>query len=422
MNPVSKLMEMIRNFYEDYGVSFVIVASYFGSGSIFIATAAGARFGYSVLWMIPVAVAVGYIKLDMAGRLGIHSNTSLASFIGKKVGRVPAYILGAVLTTGCIAWGLELFAAMGMCVQIFSGGLVNWMWFIPVAGILVLVLGFQRYGVVEKVMTALLITIFVLYLALFVASNPSIAKIARGYMGRLPSGSLTFLVAFLGTKALWPNDFLESVFTERKNWSGEEGVNNMRKDLLIAKPLWGILLATLMVIGAAAVLHERLGVTGLETFIDVVDPLRIGIGVWAAVIFLACIFIAAYNSQIPILWTPAYLFLGARGRDNPDIDSRGFRTIYALIVAVSMTSPLFTIFFGLSPVDQIILFPAYNGAVALPITVTFLLWAVNDEEVMGEHRNSWLMNLLAVPVVIAVILAAIFGAPDLFRLLTGGGF
>lgn len=51
----------IKKFFNKYGLSFIMVASYFGSGSVFIASQAGVEYGYVLLWAVVGAVLLGFM-------------------------------------------------------------------------------------------------------------------------------------------------------------------------------------------------------------------------------------------------------------------------------------------------------------------------------------------------------------------------
>ncbi len=55
------MKKFITNFFERYGLSFIMVASYFGSGSIFIASQAGVEYGYVLIWAVIGAVLLGFM-------------------------------------------------------------------------------------------------------------------------------------------------------------------------------------------------------------------------------------------------------------------------------------------------------------------------------------------------------------------------
>ncbi|WP_224268991.1 NRAMP family divalent metal transporter [Haloprofundus salinisoli] len=414
----AKIRGTTSKFFEKYGLAFVMVASYFGSGSVFIASQAGVQFGYLLVWAVVGAVFIGFIGQDMSARLGIFG-VPLMTFARRKLGTGGATVLAAILSVGCVAWALELTAAVGTGISILLGGVVGWQPLAVLSGALAIVVGIQNYDGVERIMTAMMIALLAIYVTVAGVSSPSLSSIAAGFVPSLPGGSLTLAAAIIGTTALWPNFFLESNLVEEKGWTSAADLPSVRRDLGIGYLVGGATTVAIIVV-AAAILRPA-GYTSLETFITPGRALAEVLGDWAMVMFLLGTVAAAFNSIVPIMWTPAYLFQHARGR-TADPGSREFKLIYAVGVAIGSLSPLVNEFAGLSVIDMIILFPAYNGIVSLPIAAVLLFWAVNDRETMGEHKNSLRMALVNASLVLLSIYLAATSLPGFVETVTSGGF
>lgn len=413
-----RLNDTLTGFFQQYGLAFVMVASYFGSGSIFIASAAGVRFGYALVWAVVGAALLGFMAQDMSARLGIFGEP-LMVFIRRKLGTRAATILAVVLSSGCLLWAFELTAAVGRGVSLLLGEAVGWMPLAVVAGLLAVVVGVLNYEGIERLMTVMMLLLLVIYLVVTGITAPPLADIATGFVPSVPSvGALTLVASILGTTALWPNFFLESNLVEAKEWTGVADIAPMRRDLGIGYAIGGVTTIAILVL-AAAVLRPA-GYTEIETFLTPGLALGEVLGDWARTLFLLGAVAAAFNSIIPIMWTPSYLLQHARGGEA-DPASREFKFIYAVLVAISGLSPLITIFFGLGIIDMIILFPAYNAIVGLPITAVFLFWAVNSEQAMGDHRNTRTLSLLNIVLVILAIVSAATSLPGFINALTTGG-
>ncbi|MFC6835393.1 NRAMP family divalent metal transporter [Halomarina ordinaria] len=409
----------IQKFFDEYGLGFVMVASYFGSGSVFIASSAGVRYGYALLWAAAGAVLFGFMAQDMSARLGIFGEP-LMVFARRKLGRAGATAIALLLTVGCVAWCLELTAAVGKGIEVLSGGAVGWQPLALVVGGAAIVTGILGYDAIERVMTLMMFGLLAAYVVVAGASGPEVADVATGFVPSVPdAGALTLVAAIIGTTALWPNFFLESILVRQKGWSDESAVGTMRRDLGMGYVVGG--LTTIAIVIATAAVLRPAGVTELDTFITPGRALAEVLGGWALVLFLVGALAAAFNSIVPIMWTPAYMIPQALGYDVK-ADDRQFKLLYAGLVAVGSLSPLVHAVFGLSVVDMIILFPAYNGVVGLPLTALLLFWAVNDRETMGEHRNGLGINAVNVSLVILSVFLAVSSAGDVFGAILSGSF
>lgn len=400
---------MLKEFFKNYGLSFVMVASYFGSGSIFIASLAGVEYGYALVWAVVGAVLLGFMAQDMSARLGIFGDT-LMGFIRKRIGKGPALALALFLSIGCIAWALALTAAVGKSIEILSGELIPWQPLAVATGLLAIIVGVLKYSAVEKVITAMMFLLLFLYVWVAVAAQPDVGATVRGLVPSAEALDLNALAvgaAILGTTALWPNFFLESILVRRKGWNSKKHVRPMRIDLTIGYAVGGII--TLCIILVAAAVLRPAGYTELTSFLAPGEALAEVLGQWAMIVFLIGVACAAFNSIIPIMWTVPYMILEAVDHDHRDGTGRLFRVIFAASIGVGMFSPLVAEVTGLSVVQMVTLFPAFNGVFGLPITAALLFWAVNDKRIMGENRNTLGLNLLNILLVIFAIYIAIRG-------------
>jgi Mn2+/Fe2+ NRAMP family transporter len=100
--------------------------------------------------------------------------------------------------------------------------------------------------------------------------------------------------------------------------------------------------------------------------------------------------------------------------------SRPFRLIYAGGILLGMLSPLVAYVTGLSVVEMITLFPAFNGVFGLPITAALLFWAVNDSETMGTRTNGWKFNVANITLVIFSAYIAVMSAKGVLSAIFGG--
>ncbi|ESP88297.1 NRAMP family divalent metal transporter [Candidatus Halobonum tyrrellensis] len=418
----SGLRDAVSGFFQEYGLAFVMVASYFGSGSVFIASSAGVRYGYALLWAVVGAALLGFMGQDMSARLGIFGE-SLMTFIRGKLGETGALVVSLLLSVGCVAWALELTAAVGKGISILLGGAVGWMPLAVLTGLAAVVTGVLNYEGIERVMTVMMLTLLVIYLVVAGASAPDLGAFAAGFVPSTDTfgdpSALTFAAGIVGTTALWPNFFLESNLVSEKGWTDADDVSTMRRDLGIGYAV-GAITTVAIVIAAAAVLRPA-GYTSLETFITPGRALADVLGQWAMTLFLLGAVAAAFNSIVPIMWAPAYMIQNARGKEA-DSGTREFKLIYAVGAGIGCLSPLVTILFGLSVVDMILLFPAYNGIVGLPITVVFLFWALNDSETMGEWTNGAALTAANLVLVVLALFLSATSAPSFFETVTTGGF
>lgn len=411
------LLPLIRNFFDKYGLSFLMVASYFGAGSIYIASQAGVEYGYTLLWAVLGAVILGFMAQDMSARLGLFGDT-LMGFIHKKLGRGPALGIALFLSLGCIAWTLGLTAAVGKSVELLTGGAIAWQPAAVATGFLAMFVGVMRYDNVEKIVTAMMFGLLILYVVVAGVSNPDPVGMVKGFIPSLPDqGAFVLGAAILGTTALWPNFFLESILVKRKGRKNEEGLRSMRHDLLMGYTVGGLITMAIVVV-AASVLRPA-GVTELTSFMDPGIALAEVMGEWAMVIFLIGVIAASFNSIVPIMWTVPFMVLEALGQEEVEQNDPRFRLIFLVAVAIGTFSPLAQKLTGMSVIEMVTTFPALNGAFGLPLTAALLFWAVNDKKTMGSRVNTKGLNLVNISLVVFALYIAVRSAGGVFDIIFG---
>lgn len=419
----------VSEFFERFGLAFVMVASYVGSGTVFIMSTAGVQFGYALIWLVGLAVLLGIMAQDMSARVGIFGD-SLGQFTYRKFGKSGATGLLAFISIGCLLWGLELTAAVGLGTQILLesvfGVSIHWMVIAVGTAVLAAGIGVLHYQIIEYLMTAMMVLLFAAFGIVAVVSDPDPIAVAAGTLPNsdfLSPNGLTLAAAILGTTALWPNFFLESLFVEEKGWQDSSDLFDMRLDLVMGYALGG--LASIAILIATATVLRPTGVTELSSFITPGRALTDVLGTWAMLLFLGGTLVAAFNSIIPILWCPAYILQEAQGKrirsSDPQEARRSFRVLFVGICLLSGLSPLVHIVGGLSVLDMIVLFPAWNGVFGLPISATLLFWAVNDSETMGDHQNDRRMNVVNVTLVVLALVLVVSSAQDVIGAILGGG-
>ena len=410
------LRDTTGGFFQKYGVAFVMVASVVGSGSIFIASSAGVQYGYALAWAFIGAALLGIMAQDMSARLGIFGEP-LGAFMRRKLGGRLTMTLAGIISVGAVLWTIELTAATAKGIAVLLGGAVSWQVLsIPVV-ILAILTGLLNYEGLEQVLTATLFVLLATYVVVVGVSAPPVIEVARGAIPSIPGPTaLTLAASILGSTAIWSNLFLESNLVAEKGWTSAEDIPTMRKDLVFGYSLAMVLILSVLVVTATVIT----GRDQLASFITPALALTRPIGQWAALLFLFGTAAAAFNSIMPIMWVPAYLFEHARGND-PDSADRSFKLIYAGGTALGILAPVIAYATDLGVIDMVVLFPAYNGIISLPITAVLLFWALNDDGVMGERTNGLALNALNFLLVALAFGLAAISLPELIETLTSGG-
>ena len=162
--------------------------------------------------------------------------------------------------------------------------------------------------------------------------------------------------------------------------------------------LFGGAITLSIVITAAAVFPAGTEIGDVGEMANQLEPL---FGGWALAFFAIGLFAAGFTSAMSAPLAGAYATAGALGWER-DLKSVRFRAIWLTILGTG------TVFSGLGydPVEVIVFAQVANG-ILLPILALFLISAMNNEGLLGEHTNSRLQNALGAIVTLVVVIIGI---------------
>src|SRR5512143_1359513 len=119
------------------------------AGGITTYSVAGAHYGFSLLWMLPLVLVALIVVQEMSARLGVFTGKGLADLIRESLGvRATAIILG-ILMFANLANTVSEFAGVAASMEIFN---VSKYISVPLAAVLVwLLIVKANYKTVERI-------------------------------------------------------------------------------------------------------------------------------------------------------------------------------------------------------------------------------------------------------------------------------
>jgi len=86
------------------GPGLITAALVFGPSKLTITSKLGAEYGFSLLWIVPIAVLFMIVFTTMAGRIGLATEQSLLSSIRERFGKAAATVVGIGVFLVCISF------------------------------------------------------------------------------------------------------------------------------------------------------------------------------------------------------------------------------------------------------------------------------------------------------------------------------
>lgn len=365
------------------------------AGGIYTYSAAGAQFGYRLLWvMIPMTVALVVVQ-EMSARMGAVTGKGLSDLIREEYGfRITFFMmLGLVVTNfgnvvaefAGIASSLELFH-ISRYISVPAAGIL--VWFVVVKG---------SYKSVEKVFLAASFFYFA-YIIAGVLAGPS-WKEAFVATFRPPnraafqdSAYLYMIIAVVGTTiAPWMQFYLQSSIVEKGITARDYRAS--RWDVILGC-LFTDIVAWFIVVACAATLYVH-GVRQIRDAADAAQALRPLSNEFAYILFAAGLFNASLFAASILPISTAYTVcegLGFEsGVDQKFSEAKVFYWLYTLLLFAGGAVILLP---NIPLVKISILSQVINGIV-LPFVLIFMLLLVNKSELMGRYVNGTWFNVIA---------------------------
>ena len=384
-----------------FGPGMLVAAAFIGPGTVTTASIAGANFGFVLMWALLLSIIVTFVLQEMSSRLGIVSGLGLSEALRSSINNhfLKAFLM--ILIVSALGIGNAAFevgnitgAAIGLS-QISSLSISS---SVLIVGILVLILlGTRIFKMLEQILTVLVVIMSLLFLLTMITIEIDYSKLLRGlFIPTVTASSLLTIMALIGTTVVPYNLFLHADASKRK-WKDQEvtqALNNSRADTAISIGLGGLITLAIMSTSAVAFFGSSMEISS-ENLARQLEPI---LGSYSSYIFNFGLFVAGITSAVTAPLAASIAVTEALGWKN-DPSSFRFKLVWIIILLIGL---LFA-FFGTKPL-QAILFAQATNALLLPFLALFLFYVVNNSRLMGSHKNTITINMIALIIIMAVVL------------------
>ena len=384
-----------------FGPGMLVAAAFIGPGTVTTASIAGANFGFVLMWALLLSIIVTFVLQEMSSRLGIVSGLGLSEALRSSINNhfLKAFLM--ILIVSALGIGNAAFevgnitgAAIGLS-QISNLSISN---SVLIVGILVLILlGTRIFKILEQILTVLVVIMSLLFLLTMITIEIDYSKLFRGlFIPTVTASSLLTIMALIGTTVVPYNLFLHADASKRK-WKDQEvtqALNNSRADTAISIGLGGLITLAIMSTSAVAFFGSSMEISS-ENLARQLEPI---LGSYSSYIFNFGLFVAGITSAVTAPLAASIAVTEALGWKN-DPSSFRFKLVWIIILLIGL---LFA-YFGTKPL-QAILFAQATNALLLPFLALFLFYVVNNSRLMGSHKNTITINIIALIIIMAVVL------------------
>ena len=384
-----------------FGPGMLVAAAFIGPGTVTTASIAGANFGFVLMWALLLSIIVTFVLQEMSSRLGIVSGLGLSEALRSSINNHFLRVFLMILIVSALGIGNAAFevgnitgAAIGLS-QISNLSISS---SVLIVGILVLILlGTRIFKMLEQILTVLVVIMSLLFLLTMITIEIDYSKLLRGlFIPTVTASSLLTIMALIGTTVVPYNLFLHADASKRK-WKDQEvtqALNNSRVDTAISIGLGGLITLAIMSTSAVAFFGSSMEISS-ENLARQLEPI---LGSYSSYIFNFGLFVAGITSAVTAPLAASIAVTEALGWKN-DPSSFRFKLVWIIILLIGL---LFA-YFGTKPL-QAILFAQATNALLLPFLALFLFYVVNNSRLMGSHKNTITINMIALIIIMAVVL------------------
>ena len=390
-------------------------------GEIVFTIQGGAKFGYSLLWVVMLGTVGIIVFAEMSGRIAVVLGKPVFVLIRERMG--PRWGL-AVLVASNLVNLMTCAAEIGgiaIVLQLLFGGEYRPM-LVAGAGMLLFIIFTLRFQWLERFFGLLGLGMIAFAWAAL-EMGPDWAAFARGLVPHGPDpgspGPMVYLYFIVGifSSVLMPYEiyFYSSGAIEEK-WKVKDLPKNF-VNAVIGFTLGCLLVFSLIVVGAQV--FQPRGIDS-DLLSSMLLPPALALGVkgllLAALGMLFCIAGAAGETAMAGAYNVAQFFGKAWGQDKKLREVPVFAASWAAIVLAGVGIAMS----GVNPV-KIVELSVIFAVVVLPFTYFPVLQVGRDRRLMGEHANTRLVTVLGWFYFALISLAAASAVPLMIATHMGEG-
>jgi manganese transport protein len=394
------------------------IGGFVDMGDLVFNAAAGAMFGYQLLWVVVIGV-IGIITYsEMCGRVAAVSKRAVFDAVRERLGYrvglvalVSAQIVNLLTLCaeiGGVAVVLHLLSDLPYRVLILVGVLA-----------LVVVIWSLPFNYLERIFGYVGLCLIVFAVAA-VKLNPDWGAVGRGFVPSADTGNLLlygfFAVGLLGA-AMTPYEvYFYSSGAVEEGWTPKDLRTN-KANSIIGYALGGFLSFALMISAGALLLPQGISADFLGTSALMAQAPLGEVGLLLALVGML---FAIGGAALDVAFSGAYnlaQFLGWEwGKYRKPAGAPRFTLTWLALFGLASL----VILTGVDPV-LVTEYSVIFSAVALPLTYVPILLVANDRAYMGAYANGRLGNVFGLVYLVVILVIAVTAVPLLVLTNMGQG-
>lgn len=394
--------KIARDFLRYIGPGILITVGFIDPGNWASNLAAGADYGYRLLWMVTLSTIMLIVLQHNVAHLGIVTGLCLAeaASIYLKPWMSRAMLLSAVAAAVATALAEVLGGAIALNIlfglpikigSVFTAIFCGWL------------LWSNSYKKLEKLIIGFVSLIGLSFLAELCFIEVDWAQAAAGWVvPAIPEGSILIVMSVLGAVVMPHNLFLHSEVIQSRQWNLEDETVIKKQlkyefvDTLLSMGIGWAINSAMILIAASVFFTRGIAVDELQQAQSLLEPL---LGSAAALIFAFALFFSGIASTTTAGMAGGSIFAGIFKEPYNIKDRHSY-----VGVALTFTAAVLVIFLIEDPFEGLI-YSQMALSVQLPWTIAAQIYLTSSKKVMGKYANRTAQKCVLVG--IGVIVAAL---------------
>ena len=380
-----------REFLRYVGPGILVTVGFIDPGNWASNMAAGATYGYDLLWMVTLSTIMLILLQHNAAHLGIVTGDCLSEAAVKNMPHGWSYsILGsAMLASAATALAEVLGGAIALSMLFHLPLLLGAVLMAVVCGAL---LWTNSYEKLEKIIVAFVSLIGISFLIElnFVSVDWPIAMVSW-VTPAMPVGSLVIVMSVLGAVVMPHNLFLHSEVIQSRHWNLADPAvirHQLRYEFLDTILSMGIgwaINSAMILIAAVVFFSNGVVVDDLQQAVVMLQPF---LGDYATMLFAVALLLSSIASTTTAGMAGGTIFAGLY-KEPYNIADRHSRMGIVLTFGLAVL----TVFLISDPFQGLI-YSQMALSLQLPWTIGMQFYLTSSKKIMGEYANTMKMKII----------------------------
>ena len=301
----------IRRFMTILGPGMIMMATVVGASHVILSPVAGARFGYSLLWLVLFSHLFKYPAFEFGARFAVARGFSLIRGYqlvpGPKNWAVWTFLLTTTLQGLAVTTGIMSVTASIVLVNV--GGLPFTGWIVVLCVVIIAIHRVGQYDALQNISKAMMAILAVITVLAFAVSPTTPSDLMSVFVPTVPEGATPLASSIIGLMpaginvavwhSLWAVAHLP--YWKKESSNQQEMLRLSMIDLRVSYWLSAILALMFMSLGASLLQPRGLTPQGLDVAITISTIYTELLGPWMYPVFMIAVFAAMFSTAYTVM-------------------------------------------------------------------------------------------------------------------------